>query len=64
MHRAFTMLGPRRFDEIKEINELMQRQEIDGKDIVARSRYCFGRDFEGLHQEYLKLLKKVGVKLT
>ena len=49
--------------QIKDINELMQRGEIDGKDIVARSRYCFGRDFEGLHQEYLGLLKKLGIKL-
>jgi hypothetical protein len=63
MNRAFTMLGPRRFDEIKEINELMQKQEIAGKDIVTRSRYCFGREFEGLHEEYLGLLKKLGVKL-
>ena len=62
MNRAFVMLGPRRFDEIKAINELMQRNEITPEDIVARSRYCFGRDFENMHAEYLKILKKLGMK--
>ena len=63
MQRAFVMLGPRRFDEVKEINELMQKGEIDGPGVVARSRYVFGRDFEGLHEEYLLLLKKMGFQL-
>ena len=64
LNRAFVMLGPRRFDEIKEINALMQAKEISGKDVYARSRYLFGRDFEGLHEEYLLLLRKAGVDLN
>ena len=63
MSRAFVMLGPRRFDEIKEINNLLQAGEIDGPQLVARSRYVMGREFEGLHEEYLRILKKAGVKL-
>lgn len=63
MNRAFVMLGPRRFDELKEISNLIQANEITGPDVVARSRYLMGREFEGLHSEYLKVLKKAGVKL-
>jgi len=63
MNRAFVMLGPRRFDELKEISNLIQANEITGPDVVARSRYLMGREFEGLHSEYLKILKKAGVKL-
>ena len=36
---------------------------IIGKDVVARSRYVFGREFEALHTEYLQCLKKAGVDL-
>ena len=48
----------------KEINNLLNANEITGPDLAARARYCFGRDFEGLYEEYLLILKKVGVKLT
>ena len=64
MQRALLMLGPRRFDELKDINNLLNSNEITGPDLVARARYCFGRDFEGLNEEYLLILKKLGVKLT
>ena len=33
-------------------------------DVVARSRYVMGREFEGLHDEYLAILKKLGYKLS
>ena len=61
--RAAACATARRFDEIKEINSLLQSGEIDGPDLVARSRYCFGREFEGMHEEYLKILRKAGFKL-
>ena len=64
MRRALVMMGPRRFDELKEMNDLLNRNEITGSDLMARARYCFGRDFEGLYEEYLLILKKLGVKLT
>ena len=64
MNRCFVMLGPRRFDEIREINDLVQANEIDYKDLVARSRYVMGREFENMHEEYLGLLKQAGVKLN
>ena len=77
------MLGPRRFDEIKLITEmvqarpeitvhsysrrgympaalLVQRGEIGGKDLVARSRYVMGEEAEYLHHEYLTILRKLG----
>ena len=60
MERCFVMLGPRRFDELQEITKSIQAGEMSGKDVVARSRYCMGREFEGLHGEYLGLLKQVG----
>jgi len=64
LNRAFVMLGPRRFDEIKEINALIQAKEIAGRDVYARSRYLFGREFEGLHEEYLLLMRKAGIDLN
>ena len=62
MQRAFVMLGPQRFDALKECTGLLNAGEIEGKDVVARSRYIMGREFEGMHAEFVKLLKKVGVK--
>ena len=64
MDKAFVMLGPRRFDEIKEITSLLQAGEIAPKDVVARSRYVMGREFEGLHAEYLTILRKLGYQLS
>ena len=62
MQRAFVMLGPMRFDALKECVSLMNAGEIEGKDVAERTRYIMGREFENLHAEFLKLLKKLGVK--
>ena len=32
--------------------------------VVARSRYVMGREFEGLHAEYLTILRKLGYQLS
>lgn len=34
--------------------------EISTKDLVNRSRYVMGSDFENLHFEYLGILKQLG----
>jgi len=64
MNRAFVMLGPRRFDEIKAMNDELSRGEIAMRDLVHRSRYCMGAEFEGLHLEYLAMLKQAGYDLS
>ena len=60
--RAFVMLGPARFDEIQAVSGLLQRGEITQKEMVARTKYVMGREFEGLHDEYLKIMRKLGYK--
>lgn len=60
MQRAFVMLGPRRFDEIKDVTAMLQQGEIEPAELVARTRYVMGKEFEGLHLEYLTILKKLG----
>ena len=39
-------------------------REIEPAELVARTRYVMGREFEGLHLEYLTILKKLGYKVS
>ena len=63
MQRAFVMLGPARFDEIKECTAGLQSGEIPPETLVARTRFVMGREFEGLHAEYITILMKLGYAL-
>jgi len=61
--RAFVMLGPARFDEIQAITEGLRTGEMSPETAVARSRYVMGREFEGLHLEFMTILTKLGYKV-
>jgi len=64
MSRAFVMLGPRRFDEVKAMTAELNAGTLGGKDLISRSRYVMGAEFESLHLEYLSILKQLGYDLT
>jgi len=64
MQRAFVVLGPRRFDEVKEVTEMLQQGQIEPAELVARTRYVMGKESESLYREYLAILKKLGYAVT
>ena len=64
MQRAFVVLGPRRFDEVKEVTEMLQQGQIEPAELVARTRYVMGKESESLYREYLTILKKLGYAVT
>jgi len=63
MQRAFVMLGPARFDEIRDVTTLLQQGQIDPDVFVSRTRYVMGREFEALHTEYITVLRKLGYQV-